>query len=112
MDARHVWKPREVIAALNALGFTENRARGKGDHIFFLRYCVCQGGKTITAKTIVDAGSKQIPFKTMAHILDAIALTDEQLRSAWQGKFSSTDYDRYLLTIPRARLLPFALRQR
>lgn len=111
MGRRHIWKPRQVIRALRKLGFTQDRKRGKGDHIWFYKRVICLGGEKHTIITMVDPGVDDIPHSTMGYILDALALDDERFYKAYTGEYTEEMYEAYLLTVPKERLLPPAMRR-
>lgn len=111
MGRRHIWKPRQVIRALRRLGFTQDKRRGKGDHIWFYKRVTCLHGEKHTMVTMVDPGVDDIPYGTMNRICDAIALDDEQLYKAYKGEYTEEMYVEYLSSVPKNRLLPPAMRR-
>ena len=111
MVRRRVWKPRQVRRGLLRLGFTEDRRRGKGDHVWFYKRVECLDGETHTITTLVDMGIQDIPHRTMSYILDALALDDATFYQAYQGRYTEEMYTQYLRTVPKQRLMPPSMRQ-
>lgn len=110
MGRRHIWKPREVIRTLKNLGLTQAKRRGKGDHMWFYKRVTCLGGDKHTITTMVDRGVEDIPPGTMKYILDALTLDDETFYEAYKGDYTEEMYEEHLLTVPKNRLLPPAMR--
>lgn len=111
MGRRHLWKPREASRALERLGFTKDAKRGKGDHVWFYQRVLCLNNEPHTITTMVDMGVSTIPYKTMDYILDALALDDDTLVDALKGYYTAIMYRAYLLTVPKTRLMPPAMRR-
>jgi len=108
---RRIWKPRQVRRGLLRLGFTEDPGRGKGDHVWFYKQVECLSGESHTITTMVDMGVEDIPHRTMFYILDALALDEETFYQAYRGQYTEAAYAEYLLTVPKQRLMPPAMRQ-
>ncbi len=111
MGRRHIWKPRQASRGLENLGFTKDTKRGKGDHVWFYRRVICLNGEHHTIVTMVDMGVEDIPYATMDYILGALALDDDTFWLAYSGAYTAQMYETYLLTIPKKRLMPPALRK-
>ncbi len=111
MGRRHIWKPRQVTRALIRLGFTRDRKRGKGDHVWFYKRVTCLNDESHTIVTMVDAGSGDIPHGTMRYIRDALALDDERLWAAYKGDYTVEMYEEHLRTVPKNYLMPPAMRR-
>jgi len=60
---------------------------------------------------MVDMGVEDIPHRTMFYILDALALDEETFYQAYRGQYTEAAYAEYLLTVPKQRLMPPAMRQ-
>lgn len=111
MGCRHIWKPRQISRGLENLGFTKDTKRGKGDHAWFHKQVICLNCERHTIVTMVDMGAENIPYGTMDYILDALTLDDDTFWQAFSGEYTAQTYEAYLLTIPKKRLMPPAMRK-
>ena len=103
------WKPREVRRAILNLSFTELPKRGKGGHRMYFKDAVCRDGM-ITIKTQIPFGKRELHPKTRDEILNSLATDLDTFTKAFRKEYTASDYESYLLTLPRSKLLPRTLR--
>jgi len=75
----------------------------------YFKDAVCSDG-VITIKTQIPFGRKELHPKTRDEILNSLAIDLDTFTKVFRKQYTASDYEAYLLALPRSRLLPRILR--